>query len=198
ASPVSTVPVAEGAVTGTHTYTQPGTYSVSVTVDDGLVSRTVQLQIEVNDPESAYDPRIKAAPGKVRPGKSVNVIGHGFAPGETVTLTFDGDEVREVTVKRGGNFAAKIAVPDDAADGLSPITALGPASPAPVRCAVQVRSVEPGPHHARLSLHRTTEDPVAGEAFGIAATVVPGVAGGTVEFLAGDEVLATAGVRHGR
>src|SRR5699024_5878284 len=78
------------------------------------------------------------------------------------------------------------------------ITALGQESQVQVSTEVQVRSVEPGPHQTRLSLHRTTEDPVAGEAFGIAATVVPGVAGGTVEFLAGDEVLATAGVRHGR
>src|SRR5699024_12569623 len=88
----------------------------------------------------AYDPRIKAAPGKVRPGKSVNVIGHGFAPGETVTLTFDGDEVREVTGKRGGHFAAKIAVPDDAADGLYPISALGQESQAQVSTAAQGRA----------------------------------------------------------
>src|SRR5699024_12555916 len=111
----------------------------------------------------AYDPRIKAAPGKVRPGKSVNVIGHGFAPGETVTLTFDGDEVREVTVQRGGNFAAKIAVPDDAADGLYPLTALGQAAQVQVSTEVQVRSVEPGRHQTRLSLPRTSDAPAHGE-----------------------------------
>src|SRR5699024_12343040 len=90
--------------------------------------------------EPAYDRLITAGAVKVRLGKSVTVIGHGFAPGETVTLTFDGDEVREVTVKRGGNFAAKIAVPDDAADGLYPITALGQESQVQVSTAAQGRA----------------------------------------------------------
>ena len=81
----ATVAVRNGVdvITGTHTWTRAGSYSVHVTVSDGSTSTTSALTVVVTDrPQQA----VAVAPSTTSPGDTVAATGVGFTPGEQVTV----------------------------------------------------------------------------------------------------------------
>ncbi|MEG9246531.1 choice-of-anchor G family protein [Arthrobacter sp. Soc17.1.1.1] len=94
----------------------------------GAVSKTAAT----DDLSVAYEPSI-TAPRTVLAGSDVTVIGGGFAPGETVTVSipgFDGgaDILVQVTAGSDGTISATLAVPGAYPAGDVTVTALGTAS----------------------------------------------------------------------
>ncbi|WP_223585463.1 GH92 family glycosyl hydrolase [Microbacterium sp. OVT16B] len=196
-SPVSTVDVASGAVTGTHTYAAAGTYTVTVTADDGVKSADAQLQIVVAEPEPEYEPVITVDGAEVEPGDTVHVTGTGFAPGESVSIRIDDEEPVVVKALDDGTVSADVTVPADAVDGAHPVIALGSVSNVEARATVLVVTGSTGAKATTVALSTTATDPVAGESVALTATLKPAGAAGQVEFLEGDVVVGSAGVSAG-
>ncbi|MGO1318048.1 MAG: GH92 family glycosyl hydrolase, partial [Cellulomonadaceae bacterium] len=196
-TPVSPVEVTDGAVSGTHTYTEAGTYTVWVTVDDGVQSASASLQIVVEDDAPVYAPEITLGAEVVRPGGTVTVSGTGFAPGEAVTVTLGTNDPVTVEASEEGAVSAELTVPADAADGEYPVVALGAVSQVEAGTSVRVEAEVPGPVATSVTLAASTESPVAGETFQLTATVAPSDAAGQVEFLDGEQVVGSAQVSGG-
>ena len=195
-SPVWAVDAAEGAVSGSHTYATAGTYTVSITADDGVKSADASLQIVVTEPEPVYDPVITVDAGTVEPGDTVHVSGTGFAPGESVSIRIDDEQPVIVKALDDGTVSADVVVPADAVDGVHPVIALGTESNIEARAEVQVETPKPA-EKTTVSLSTTAADPVAGESIPLTATVSPADAAGQVEFLEGDTVVGSATVTAG-
>ncbi|WP_144875532.1 GH92 family glycosyl hydrolase [Microbacterium sp. 1.5R] len=195
-SPVSRVDVVDGAVEGTHTYGRAGTYTVSITADDGVKSAATQLTIVVADPVPVYTPEIQA-PAQAAPGETVEITGIGFAPDENVSLRIDDEQPVAVQAGRDGSISGSIVVPSGALDGDHPVIALGDVSLVEARTSLLVVGETTIPKSTSVSLTAGSDDPVAGETIPLVATVTPSGAAGTVEFVEGDLVVGSASVSAG-
>ncbi|MFB4353424.1 GH92 family glycosyl hydrolase [Microbacterium sp. LS_15] len=195
-SPVSAVDVTDGAVQGTHTYAKAGSYTVTVTADDGVKSASTQLTIVVADPVPVYEPRIQA-PQQAAPGDTVTITGTGFAPGESVALRIDDEQPVVVQAEQNGSISGSITVPSGAVDGDHPVVALGDVSKVEARASLLVVGDPTAPKNTSVTLKAGSDDPVAGESVPLIATVKPAGAAGQVEFLEGDVVVGSAGVSAG-
>ncbi|MFG2045068.1 GH92 family glycosyl hydrolase [Dactylosporangium sp. NPDC048998] len=133
---------ASGAISGQHTYTQSGTYTVHVTVWDTLSSSTVTFTVTVGGPGA--QPTISASPS-AGAGDTITVNGTGFAAGEQVSVTLS--TAGNVTVKASaaGAVHASIAAPRDAEPGLYAVTAEGASSQAPATATVEVTGQQAQP-----------------------------------------------------
>ncbi|CAH0233842.1 hypothetical protein SRABI76_02825 [Microbacterium oxydans] len=195
-SPVTAVDVTEGSVAAAHTYATAGTYTVTVTADDGVQSADATLEITVDEPVPAYDPRI-AAPEQARPGDTVEITGTGFAPGERVSIRIDDEEPTVVTADDDGAIRGDITVPENAVDGDHPVVALGDVSNVEARASLRVSADTTAPKSTSVALSAGSDDPVAGETITLNATVKPADAAGTVEFVEGETVVGSATVTAG-
>ena len=196
-SPVSAGDVADGAVSGTHVYAAAGTYTVTVTADDGVRSADARLQIVVTDPVPEYDPRIELGAAEAKPGDALRVSGTGFAPGESVSIRIDDEEPVVVEADDEGGVSAELTIPADAVDGEHPVIALGSVSNVEARAVVRIVAGTSEPADTSVSLSTTATDPVAGESLPLTATVQPAEATGQVEFLEGETVVGSATVSGG-
>lgn len=195
-SPVSAVDVADGAVAGTHTYAKAGAYTVTVTADDGVKSAATQLTITVADPVPVFEPTIQA-PAQAAPGETVTITGEGFAPGESVAIRIDAEEPAVVTAEDDGTISGGVTVPAGAVDGDHPIVALGVVSKVEARASLLIVGDPTAPKNTSVTLSAGSDDPVAGEAIALIATVKPAGAAGQVEFLEGEVVVGSANVSAG-
>lgn len=196
-SPVAAVEVADGSVAGTHTYAKGGTYTVTVTADDGVQSADAQLQIAVEEPEPEYAPEI-GVPASAAPGDTVAVTGTGFAPNENVSIRIDDEQPVVVKADENGELdGAQIVVPVDALDGPHPVVALGDVSNVEARASLQVTIDTTVPQRTSVTLAAGSDDPVAGESIPLIATVKPAGAAGKVDFFEGDEIVGSAEVTGG-
>lgn len=196
-SPVTAVAVAGGTVTAEHVYAAKGSYTATITADDGRRSADTTVAIAVADPPVVYQPTIAVAPTQARPGDVVEVTGSGFAPGESVAVTFGSGDPVTVPADDQGALRTSLTVPATAPDGDYPVVALGAVSKVEARTTVQVRAATPGPVQTTVALRAGADDPVAGESFPLVAVVTPGGAAGTVEFLEGDAVVGSASASAG-
>lgn len=192
-SPVIPAEVADGVISGTHTYAAPGDYTVVVTADNGVTSAAADVQIEA----TAYAPVLTVTPKTVRPGQTVNVDGTGFAPTEQVTVTFADSAGQTVAADEAGDIIATVSIPQDATDGDYPITALGAQSAVLAQATVRVEAVAPVPVTTSTTLESTTSDAIVGEPVQLVATVSPESAVGSVEIVSDDSVVGTATVSGG-
>ena len=114
-------------VSGDHSYTEAGDYTVSVTVDDGLKSAVATTTVHV---DKAWQPALDAVAGAVAPGSDVTVTGHGFEPGEAVAVTLGTAPATPVATSADGSGAISVTltVPAGASDGTYPVTARGEVS----------------------------------------------------------------------
>ena len=124
---------ASGAIGGTHTYAQPGTYPVHVTVWDTRSSGTVVLTVTVGN--AGTQPAISAAPSAA--GDTITVDGTGFAAGERVSVAGPGGRAT-VQASAAGRVHASIAADRDTAPGRYAVTATGASSDAPATATIQV------------------------------------------------------------
>lgn len=195
-SPVTAVDVENGAVDAGHTYAAAGTYTVTITADDGVKSADAALEIAVEEPEPEFDPQI-VVPSEARPGDAVTVTGTGFAPGENVSVRIDDEKPVVVQASDAGAITAEIDVPKKAVDGDHPVVAVGDVSKIEARASIRVTSETPAPQHTTVKLTAGSDDPVAGESIALTASVKPKKAEGTVEFLEGGVIVGSATVTGG-
>ncbi|MFF5289162.1 GH92 family glycosyl hydrolase [Paractinoplanes globisporus] len=143
-APADTTVDATGAISGSHTYAQPGTYTVHVTAWDTLSSgtatftATVAKSVTPAATSTTVDLTGKAAPTVYRPevalsvaegprGTAITVDGSGFAPNETVTGTFGaGLSVTTLHANADGVVSdATVSVPGKAVPGATSVTLAG-------------------------------------------------------------------------
>jgi predicted alpha-1,2-mannosidase len=142
---------AAGTITGTHTYAQPGTYTVHVTAWDSLSSSTAAFTVTVAKSATASASSVtvqateQAAPPAYRPqlklsvtagprGTAITVDGSGFAPNERVTGTFGaGLAATALQANADGVISdATVSVPGAAKPGPASVTLTGTRSAAKV------------------------------------------------------------------
>jgi predicted alpha-1,2-mannosidase len=148
-------------VTGSHTWTQAGTYTVHVTVSDGSTSVTVPLTVTVSNP-SRQAIAMQPASGVVAAGHSANVTGIGFKPGEKVVVQLSTPIAAStaVTADTRGRIAATLKVPSRTAAGTYALTATGQASGMPATTTVTVPDTSVAPTiKSTLVLSSTTGTP---------------------------------------
>ena len=196
-SAVSSVDIASGEVVGTHTYSAAGTYTVSVTADDGVQSAGTSVEIVVNDPEPEYSPEITLGAAQAEPGDDVTVTGTGFAADEAVEVRFADTDAVSVTADADGALSAEVTVPDGTVDGDYAITAIGEVSNVEARANIRVEAPVEGAVDTTTTLRSDASDPVAGDLVTLTATVDPDVAAGQVEIVEGDAVVGSASVSGG-
>lgn len=196
-SPVVARDVVDAAVSGAHSYATAGSYTVSVTVDDGVRSAMTSLVIEVR-PGVVYEPTLTVPGGAVQPGAVVPVTGTGFAPGEEVDVRLGGGAVQTVVAGASGEIALELTVPVDAADGTYPIVAVGRTSGAEALASLTVSSDATSPVATSTTLASDGSDPLVGAPFALTATVSPDAANGQVVFSEGDDIVGSATVSAGR
>ena len=180
--------ISGGTVSGTHTFSQPGSYTVITTVDDGVKSVTTTRTIAV---AADYETTVEASDAVVVAGQSLTVTGTGYKPGETVTVTLKKGSTTAVsgtaTVAADRTFTATLAVPAATTDGTYTVTATGAASATPATVDVTVQQHKLA---TTTSLAVSDEHPTVGGSITLTATVTDG-ATGTVEFFDGSTSLGS-------
>jgi len=150
-APSDAVVDGSGAITGTHTYAQPGTYTVHVTVWDTQSSSTATFTVTVaksatpsatsatiQAPEQAarpaYHPQMKLSVSAGPRGTAIIVDGSGFAPNEAVRGTFGNDPTATTLHANADGVisGATISVPGPAKPGPAAVTLTGSTSATPV------------------------------------------------------------------
>ncbi|HWK91495.1 MAG TPA: GH92 family glycosyl hydrolase [Luteimicrobium sp.] len=194
-TPVVPAEVADGKVSGTHTYAQAGTYTVFVTVDDGEKSVVATTKVVVKD---AYHAALTVSPATVHPGDTVTVKGTGFKPGETVDVTLSATPVATsarsldaqpgVVADQDGAFTTTRTVPATADDGTYPVLAVGRDSQASASAVVVVEHVKQA---SSVKLKISAPKVAYGNPVTLTATVTKG-ATGAVEILDGTTALGLA------
>ncbi|WP_083972014.1 GH92 family glycosyl hydrolase [Actinoplanes awajinensis] len=135
---------AAGAISGTHTYAQPGTYPVHVTAWDTLTGSTVTSTVTVGKATTAsaraatvdltgesappvYAPQVTLSVTEGPRGTAITVDGSGFAPNEPVTGSF-GAGLTVTTLRANGDgvvSGATVSVPGAATPGVTGVTLAG-------------------------------------------------------------------------
>ncbi|MEV1157883.1 PKD domain-containing protein [Micromonospora chokoriensis] len=130
---------ASGAMTGQHTYSREGTYTVHVTAWDTLSSSTRAFTVTVARGGSQPAIALSSA-GSVTTGGVITVDGSGFAAGEQVTVSVGTDPARTTKVAASAKGTVRVSVPtsDDAQPGRYAVTATGTSSRTPATATVQV------------------------------------------------------------
>ncbi|SHG96106.1 alpha-1,2-mannosidase, putative [Jatrophihabitans endophyticus] len=137
ASPTADATIgADGTVTGSHTWTAPGSYTVHVTVSDGQSSDTTALTVTVADRTT----QTVSVRDSARPGTSLAVTGRGFRPGETVAVALATPRAATTTVTADGSgrIAATVPVASAAAAGVYAVTATGSSTRTPATATTSV------------------------------------------------------------
>ncbi|WP_081861386.1 GH92 family glycosyl hydrolase [Cellulomonas sp. HZM] len=193
-TPVEKVAVDGKVVSGTHAWAAPGTYTVTVTVDDGVSSTSTTTKVTVES--SVYDTAISVAPSTVAPGASITVAGTGFAKGEQVVVELASSPkvTRTVTASSTGTITATVVVPKPSLDGTYPITALGARSNTVAETSVSV--VNPLVT-TKLSIAASASSAKVGSPVTLTATISPSGTG-AVEFLDGRTSLGLVSVAAGK
>ncbi|MFC7529848.1 GH92 family glycosyl hydrolase [Actinoplanes sp. GCM10030250] len=134
---------AAGVISGSHTYAQPGVYTVHVTAWDALSSITATLAVTVGQAASAatvtttvppasqpdrpaYDPEVSLSVTSGPRGTAITVDGSGFAPNETVTGTLGAGPAVTLRANADGIVSgATVSVPGTAVPGPAALTLTG-------------------------------------------------------------------------
>lgn len=141
-----TVGVGEGGeISSSHVYEQAGVFTVRILADDGQKSAVASFKVTVTK-EIVYTPTISAVPSSVSGGKDFTIIGEGFAPGETVAVSY-GDVKASATATIDGTISFTGKAPTKPGDYT--ITVLGEVSEVSVETSIKVTEAEetpdPGP-----------------------------------------------------
>ncbi|MET0302718.1 MAG: GH92 family glycosyl hydrolase [Microbacteriaceae bacterium] len=167
----ATAEVTEAGATlsGGHVYDAAGDYTVTVTVDDGVRSLATTTTVSVGE-EAGFEPTLTAPTAAVEPGAEVGLTGAGFAPDESVEIVLSSDPqvVVDAQTDGAGAFTATVAVPEDAADGMYPVTATGAQSLVPARAEINVVAVTPEPTMPTVQL--STDSARPGDAITVSGT----------------------------
>jgi predicted alpha-1,2-mannosidase len=135
--------VTSGSVTGSHTWTAPGTYTVHITVSDGQTSATEATTVTVGSPaqQSVAVSRDSAAPGS-----TVTVTGRGFRAGERVAVRLSAGQgaATTVTADGQGRVDADLTVPSGAAASVYAVTATGAETKMPATTTLAVTAPAAG------------------------------------------------------
>ncbi|WP_371779156.1 GH92 family glycosyl hydrolase [Streptosporangium subroseum] len=149
-----------GAISGQHTYTQAGTYTVHVTAWDTLSSSVSTFTVTVK--QTGSQPSISVSESAtVAAGDPITVDGSGFAAGERVTVKLGTEQARGVTVTASekGAVHTSIAASDDAQPGRYSVTAAGTSSRTPATATVQVAEEQAAPAYRPQVMLSTTSGP---------------------------------------
>jgi 5-hydroxyisourate hydrolase-like protein (transthyretin family) len=98
-----------------------GTYTVVGRSENGRAP-TARLVI------AKLAPSIVSVPAMAAPGTQVTVNGFGFAPGQTITVSLQGQKVGTAATDAAGRFSLKVTIPSNTASGtytLSAVSAAG-------------------------------------------------------------------------
>jgi len=144
-------PSTPSAIAGEHRYAAAGDYAVSTTVDDGVRSTVATTSVHVAAP---YQPVLDPIIGTVAPGAVVPVTGHGFAPGEPVTVTLGTTPAVPVTAMAtgAGAISTTVTVPAGTADATYSVIARGDTSAMDAIASVVVTAPAPPGAPATLTL----------------------------------------------
>jgi hypothetical protein len=141
-----------GAITGTHTYAQPGTYTVHVTAWDTLSSSTAASTVTVTN--ASAQPAISASASA--DGATVTVNGTGFAAGEQVNVELGAGHVA-ARASAAGAVHASIPARRDATSGRYAVTATGASSKAPATATIATAAQpERAAYHPQATLSVTS------------------------------------------
>lgn len=134
--------VNEGIISGSHLYTDPGVYPVTVTAFDGVRSTSVVVNVVIleSEPPVTYQPVVTVFPEQPIAEESFVANGTGFAPGESVTVMIGG-ETFQATADSDGNWTLTLP---GMAEGMYTLEAIGAESQVAVSVAVQVVPGEEG------------------------------------------------------
>ena len=126
-----------GAITGQHTWTAPGTYTVHVTVSDGQDSATTSKTVTVG---SAAAQTAVLSSRSLRSGSTVTASGTGFRPGEQVDVLLATPHrvTRTVTADGRGRVSTRLTVPAGTASGTYAVIATGRRSLRPATVTASV------------------------------------------------------------
>jgi predicted alpha-1,2-mannosidase len=120
--------------------TVPGLFSVTALGDTSAMPATATLTVKPVVVAPVYAPHVRMSADSGRPGDTVTASGTGFAPGETVTVTFHSApvELGSPTVDRLGALDFTFAIPAGAEVGEHTVELVGSASAVPVSLAFRV------------------------------------------------------------
>ena len=107
-----------------------GTYTVAARSEASGRAPTAHLVV------SKLAPSVVASPTTAVPGTSVTVNGFGFAAGQSVTISLNGQKLMTVTTSGDGKFTTRVTVPSGTASGSYTLTAVGGGSSAHFGLAV--------------------------------------------------------------
>ena len=132
-------------VSGSHTWTVPGTYTVHVTISDGQSSASTATTVTVADPAQESIAVSSVSPASVSPvlgapGRRVSVTGIGFRSGERVSVTLSTPitSATSVTADSKGRISAQLTIPGRSAPGVYAVTAIGAKSQVPATATLAV------------------------------------------------------------
>lgn len=187
--------IVEQVVRGQHVYLTEGSYTITVTVDDGTASTATTIPVAVGPAEQPA-PTISVPAGTVAPGAIVPVSGSGFVPGESVEIVFSGGGDAIVVTATDGTFQAELPV-GDVADGAYVVTATGAQSGTPATASITVATPAVA---STTTLQAASSSVEIGDPIELTASVsVGGVAAtsGSVTFSEGGVAVGTAPVEAG-